>query len=167
LATISAAFVMHELDVIEAEAYTRTGDSGKAEALDIFRVRPAIEPLTEEELRRVNVTLTEVLEAKRAIESLGLGAKASEVSDTTVRFLEDASGRVSTLEVETSNRSGLLLALARALFNQRVQIVGSSVRTTGARVFDRFFIQELDGSPISSERRLEVQVAVLGAIEAG
>jgi hypothetical protein len=32
-------------------------------------------------------------------------------------------------------------------------------------VFDRFSIVELDGSPISAGRRLEIQVAVLTAVD--
>jgi [protein-PII] uridylyltransferase len=82
-----------------------------------------------------------------------------------VRFIENADGNFSTLEVETGDRSGLLLALSQALYNQRVQIVGSQVKTTGQRVFDRFHIVELDNSPISAARRLEIQVAVLSAVD--
>ena len=82
-----------------------------------------------------------------------------------MRFLEASDGSFSTLEVETGDRSGLLLALAQALFNQRVQIVSSQVKTTGTRVYDRFSIVELDGSPISPSRRLEIQVAVLTAVD--
>jgi [protein-PII] uridylyltransferase len=82
-----------------------------------------------------------------------------------VRFIEGVDGSFATLEVETGDRSGLLLALAQALFQQRVQIVSSKVKTTGTRVFDRFSIVELDGSPISPHRRLEIQVAVLTAVD--
>jgi UTP:GlnB (protein PII) uridylyltransferase len=85
--------------------------------------------------------------------------------DATVRFLADPTGGLATLEVETTDRSGLLFSLASALFSQHVQIVESEVRTVDARVFDRFRIVELDGTPISSGRRLEIQVAVLNAIE--
>ncbi|HEX6765621.1 MAG TPA: hypothetical protein VF103_09095, partial [Polyangiaceae bacterium] len=53
----------------------------------------------------------------------------------------------------------------QALFQQRVQIVASQVKTNGTRVFDRFSIVELDGKPIGSARRLEIQVAVLSAVD--
>jgi [protein-PII] uridylyltransferase len=82
-----------------------------------------------------------------------------------VRFIENADGNFSTLEVETGDRSGLLLALSQALYNQRVQIVGSQVKTVNNRVFDRFHIVELDGTAIGASRRLEIQVAVLSAID--
>jgi [protein-PII] uridylyltransferase len=82
-----------------------------------------------------------------------------------VRFIEDANGALCTLEVETEDRSGLLLSLSRALHAQKAQIVRSEVRTKGGRVFDRFVITEVDGSPVSPGRRLEIQVAVLSAAE--
>jgi UTP:GlnB (protein PII) uridylyltransferase len=84
-----------------------------------------------------------------------------------VRFIESDAGQFSTLEVETDDHSGLLQTLASALFQARVQINSSQIRTDGTRVFDRFNILELEGSPISPERRLKIQVAVLGAIEPG
>ena len=83
---------------------------------------------------------------------------------TTVRFIEGENG-CSMLEVETGDRSGLLLSLSQALFKQRVQIVASQVKTVNSRVFDRFTIVELDGTPITPARRLEIQVAVLTAID--
>jgi hypothetical protein len=43
--------------------------------------------------------------------------------------------------------------------------VESEVKTTGSRVFDRFHIVELDGRPIGPTRRLEIQVAVLSAVQ--
>ena len=82
-----------------------------------------------------------------------------------VRFIEGEDGTFATLEVETFDRSGLLLSLSQALFSQRVQIVGSQVKTRGGRVFDRFHIVEFDNKPISPARRLEIQVAILSAID--
>ena len=82
-----------------------------------------------------------------------------------VRFLEDADGQLSTLEVETSDRSGLLLSLSQALYEQNVTIDESEVKTLEGKVRDRFHIVELSGAPISPARRLEIQVAVIGALE--
>jgi hypothetical protein len=39
------------------------------------------------------------------------------------------------------------------------------VRTLASRVSDRFTLAEHDGSPISEARRLNIQVAVISAIE--
>ena len=86
-------------------------------------------------------------------------------AEANVRFVEDKDGQLSWLEVETDDRAGLLLTLSRVLFEQRVQIVSSHVRTEAGRVKDKFAITELNDDPISNERRMQVQVAVLSAIQ--
>lgn len=174
LATISAALVLCRLDVIEAEAYTRRQPGSADEALDVFWVRhdpPELRnsPVTDEHVQALKTTIIGLLEGKvdrgRIVEPSGRPSATPSAAETVVRFLEASDGSFSTLEVETGDRSGLLLALAQALFNQRVQIVSSQVKTTGTRVYDRFSIVELDGSPISPSRRLEIQVAVLTAVD--
>lgn len=173
LATISSALVMCGLDVIEAEAYTRKPEGRPQEAVDIFWVRHegaerrALR-VSREEIAQLRQTLIGLLEGKLERRRFGEDGKVGPTpasSETVVRFIENADGNFSTLEVETGDRSGLLLALSRALYNQRVQIVGSQVKTRGERVFDRFHIVELDGTPVTATRRLEIQVAVLSAID--
>jgi len=175
LATISAALYMCGLDVIEAEAYTRRSRSPHQhdEAVDVFWVRhdslqKRKQRVGKEDIEQLRQTLIGLLEGKLERRRLGDSqrpAPTPSASETVVRFIENADGNFSTLEVETGDRSGLLLALSQALYNQRVQIVGSQVKTTGQRVFDRFHIVELDNSPISAARRLEIQVAVLSAVD--
>jgi [protein-PII] uridylyltransferase len=173
LATISAALVICGLDVIEAEAYTRRVPGQHNEAVDVFWVRheaasKRAQQVTRAELDQLRQTLIGLLEGKVEPRPLAgdqrLPATPSS-SETVVRFIENADGNFSTLEVETGDRSGLLLALSQALYKQRVQIVGSQVKTMADRVFDRFHIVELDGSPINTARRLEIQVAVLSAVD--
>jgi [protein-PII] uridylyltransferase len=173
LATISAALVMCGLDVIEAEAYTRRLDGVPHEAVDVFWVRHESlakrgERVGREQVAQLRQTLVGLLEGKLERRRLGDSQRPFVTPasvETVVRFIENADGNFSTLEVETGDRSGLLLALSQALFNQRVQIIGSQVKTVGARVYDRFHIVELDGSAIGAPRRLEIQVAVLSAVD--
>lgn len=173
LATISAALVLCHLDVIEAEAYTRRRPGYPDEAVDVFWVRHDPperrgEPVSPEDVLTLERTLVGLLEGKldrNRISDPGRRPSTPGSVETVVRFIEDREGAFATLEVETGDRSGLLLSLAQALFQQRVQIIGSQVKTNGSRVFDRFSIVELDGSPISAGRRLEIQVAVLTAVD--
>lgn len=172
LATISAALVLCGLDVIEAEAYTRRMPGKHDEAVDIFWVRhedPADHRLrlAHEETVQLCQTLIGLIEGKLDRRRPDPSARATTPSakETVVRFIEGEDGTFATLEVETFDRSGLLLSLSQALFSQRVQIVGSQVKTRGNRVFDRFHIVEYDSKPISSSRRLEIQVAILSAID--
>jgi [protein-PII] uridylyltransferase len=173
LATISAALVLCGLDVIEAEAYTRRVKDHVDEAVDIFWVRHEasdrrMQRVNRDEIALLQKTLIGLLDGKLERRRLGDSQRPSKTpaaSETVVRFIENADGNFSTLEVETGDRSGLLLALSQALYNQRVQIVGSQVKTVGERVFDRFHIVELDGLAIGAARRLEIQVAVLSAVD--
>jgi [protein-PII] uridylyltransferase len=174
LATISASLVLCGLDVIEAEAYTRRVVHRADEAVDVFWVRHedlakrGLE-VSKEEIDFLRHTLIGLLEGKvdrrRVTDPSSRPSPTPSASETVVRFIEGKDGVFSTLEVETGDRSGLLLALSQALFNQRVQIVGSQVKTMASRVYDRFHIVEFDGSPISPARRLEIQVAVLSAVD--
>jgi [protein-PII] uridylyltransferase len=175
LALISASLVVCRLDVNHAEVYTRKTEEGKKEAVDLFWVRKVDEKpgaaLVQTDSDRVREVLTELLgssgSARSAVDKEIARAEKAEpkTADATVRFVADPSGGLATLEVETTDRSGLLFSLASALFEQNVQIVESEVRTVDGRVFDRFRLVELDGSPISAAHRLEIQVAVLNAIE--
>lgn len=174
LALISASLVESGLDVTEAEAYTRQLSSSMMEAVDLFWVRhlhPAHEnEVTEADAERVHSALLELLAghrrptpSQRHPDSLTPGA-----SETSVRFIEgESGGSIVTLEVETRDRSGLLLAVTEALFKERVQIVGSRISTRGGRVYDRFELLELDGSTITSLRRHALQLAILAAIDRG
>lgn len=172
LAAISAAIVMCGLDVICGEAYTRRPPGGRAEAVDVFWLRHA-DPkerrprLQKHEIAALNETLAGLLQGSIEPRTAGATSSAERGAGigTVVRFLDASDGTLATLEVETGDRSGLLYALSRALFEQGVQIVESEVKTLDDRVFDRFTLVELDGSPISPTRRLEIQVAVLSAIE--
>lgn len=171
LSLVSEAFVLCGIDVVDAEAFTRVIEDGK-EAVDMFWLRRLEggeeHALNELDVERLRTALVALLDG-----SLPSGARppntslpaASGRTNTRVRFLEDDSGALATLEIETENRAGLLLAVSRALYAQQVQVLRSEVHTIGDRVVDRFRVAELDGSPVAAERRLEIQVAVLSAAE--
>jgi len=176
LAMMAAGLAACRLDVSHAEAYTREVPGRAREAVDLFWVRnldaqPGAK-ITQADADRLAEALSKYLTGERnprgEVEKV-LAASAAEGPpksvDATVRFVADESGGLATLEVETLDRSGLLFSLASALFAQNVQIVESEVRTVDGRVFDRFRLAELDGSPITSAHRLEIQVSVLNAIE--
>jgi len=173
LATISAALVLCGLDVIEAEAYTRRVEGEHDEAIDVFWVRHEdaarrslrVSPEEIDQLRQNLIGLLDGKLDRRKLESSSRPPATPSSRETVVRFIEGEDGMFATLEVETGDRSGLLLALSQALFQQRVQIISSQVKTNGGRVFDRFNIVEFDGSSIGPARRLEIQVAVLSAID--
>ena len=172
LSFVSEAFVLCGVDVVDAEAFTRDTPEGK-EAVDLFWLRRldggverALDDLDVERIRTALCALLDgSLPSGAAPPQASLTTPARARTNTRVRFLEDSSGALATLEIETENRAGLLLAVSRALFAQQVQVLRSEVHTLGNRVVDRFRVAELDGSPVGPERRLEIQVAVLSAAE--
>jgi len=170
LATICACLVGEGLSVVAAEAYTRGLGQRRREAVDVFWVENAergrARPCTGTELcGKLEARLEERLrlDPSAAVPSV-FPPGVAENAEATVRFLEDRRGRLSTLEVEATDRVGLLLCLAKALFGVRVQIVSSRIRTEEGRVRDSFELAELDDTPISLERRFVIQAAVLAAL---
>lgn len=163
LALISRALAECGFDVESAEAYCRPGDPRVA--IDFFWLRDPGERVGVADIDAFVELLVEVLSGRRPDVPATIGALPPGQRDTTVRFIEQSDGALSVLEVETADRSGLLWAIARALHTADVQIIGSKIRTVGTRVQDHFSIAELDGSPISPERRFKIQVAILSALE--
>jgi [protein-PII] uridylyltransferase len=169
LAGICEALLLTGLEVTMARAFTRKLATPPNEAIDLFWVRPRVgRTLPDGDwVDRARALLLQVLQDAdfNWPAALAMPRKPSSYVGTTVRFI-DEDGSFSTLEVETGDRTGLLLAITLALTRNRVQIIGSLVNTRGALIFDRFQVRELDDSPIGAERRLEIQMAVLHAIDA-
>lgn len=174
LAAISAAFIQEQLDVMSAEAYTHHSPSGEREAVDIFWVQrfgvaePML-PLSAQELKHLEDTLDSLVLEQYRTNAVHIPTQRPPApygaTETVVRFIEDRSGTLTTLEVETNDRTGMLLVLARALYEQRVQIVSSQLRTEAGRVRDRFEVTELDNTAVTPDRRLLLQVAILRAVQ--
>ena len=161
LSLISRTMSEIGMQVKAAEAFCR--DTKPREALDFFWVWDKQGVLTDGEIERFAQLLTDGILGKRPDVAPHIAPAPS--AGTTVRFLENKHGTLSVLEVETEDRSGLLWAISQALHQSGVQIVGSQIRTEASRVLDRFMIEELEGGPIRDERRWQIQVAILTALE--
>ena len=83
---------------------------------------------------------------------------------TWVRF-EETTDDDQPLVVQTLDRPGLLLAIARSLFCLDIQIVRSDVDTSNGTAFDRFYLRGFDGRPIAKERRPRIEAEVMAAVE--
>jgi [protein-PII] uridylyltransferase len=176
LSFISAALVIHGMDVISAQAYTRRvpGSEATSEAVDFLWVRREAGadhamPIVEVDIERIGALLKQLISGELSIESAVERARSSRTvppgASTRVTFDEDDDEGLAVLTVETFDRPGLLLAITTALFRAHVMIIASDAVTRGNAVVDRFTIVELDGSPIRRNRRGIVQIEVLGAID--
>jgi [protein-PII] uridylyltransferase len=174
LSFVSASLATQRLDVISAQAYTRTpADGADAEAVDFLWVRRGDdppEPIRSADAVRVAEVLRGLIAGKLTMESVRRQGRqavsAPPGAVTKVSFDEARNANLSVLTVTTFDRPGLLLAITLALFRAQVQIVASDVTTENGQVIDRFTIAELDGSPVVRHRRGAVQTAVLSAIDA-
>lgn len=179
LSFISAALVIHRMDVLSAQAYTRRVSkkpgSGGTEAVDFLWLRresgaDSIGPIREVDIEQIGSVLDQLIRGDLSIESAVERASSSRTvprgASTRVTFGENEEEGLAVLTVETFDRPGLLLVITLALFRAGVQIIASDAVTRAGAVVDRFSIVERDGTPIRQNRRGLVQIEVLGAIEA-
>lgn len=173
LSFISASLFVHQLNVVAAQVYTRTDPAtGRPEAVDFLwleRDAALALPILQGDVTRIGVVLASLVTGETTLEQLirkaGPAKPARRGAVTRVTFEPSLDDGLAVLMVETFDRPGLLLAIARALFRAGVQIVASDASTRDGRVVDRFTVAELDGGPIRTGRRGVVQMEVLAAIE--
>jgi [protein-PII] uridylyltransferase len=159
--------------VLGAHAYCRRREDGQDEAVDLLLIRRlpnargAVLPIRDRDVALMGETLDALVRGRATFDGAVRFARAIRASaaSTRVRFEDDEREGITVLLVETTDRPGLLLAVTRALFAQRVQIVGSHVTTDRGQARDRFLVTELEGAPLKSARRLAIHAAVLAALE--
>ena len=173
LSFISASLVLHQMDVIAAQAYTRVvPGTSRSEAIDflwIQRDAPHPLPVLRADIARIADVLRALISGELTIESALRCVRplrpAPPGARTRVTFDDASDERTVVLVVETFDRPGLLLAITQALFQAEVQIIETHATTRNGRVADSFTITELDGAPIGRQRRGTVQMEVLAAID--
>jgi [protein-PII] uridylyltransferase len=170
LSRISAALVATQIDVVSAHAYVRPREDGKAEAVDLLWIRRlpkngAVLPIRSRDV----VAVAEAIDA-----AIGAGSIDAEplpsvpgAGSARIRFENDDKKGVTVLTVEAFDRPGLLLAVTQALFRAGIQIVGLRATTERGSAVDRFQLAEADGKPLRRERLLELQSAILAALDDG
>src|SRR5580692_5336592 len=171
LSRITASLVIHSMDIVAAQAYTRVLAGGAGEAVDLLwlrRMKGGGPPLSDLECNRIADVLRALVTGEISIDATVVGIPAAEVRvafATRVAFTETHDGPI-VMTIETSDRPGLLLAITRTLFRSNVQIVASDASTEEGRVVDRFTLLELDGTAIGEKRRRALQTDVLAAVDA-
>lgn len=171
LSAISASLMLEGFDIEQADAFTRPSSRGEVESLALFRVRRRRReewaPLEMADVTAVRGTLLEVLGGREALrlQAEAFAGSSPGTAQTHLRFIEHATELRLTLELETNDRTGLLLAVSTSLFREGVQIIGSRIRTRGLRAVGRFDLVEADGSRIVGTRLQRIQLAILAAVD--
>jgi UTP:GlnB (protein PII) uridylyltransferase len=175
LCFISAALLAHQMDVVAAKVFTRSARTpgGGAEAVDFFWVRrdaALAMPVLRADILRIGDVLGALVRGELTVESVAHQSWASRPAPrgayTRATFDDGAGEGLAELTVQTFDRPGLLLSITQALFRAQVQIIASEATTRDGCVVDRFTIAELDGSPVTRQKRGVVQMEVLSAIDA-
>jgi [protein-PII] uridylyltransferase len=172
LSRICAAMFAHGADVVAAQVYGRVRHDFVMEAVDLLWIRRApgpngsSGPLRSQDIERIGDTLDALVRGNPSLQRTVRLVRAVRAAgrSTTVDFERDERGG-TLLTVQADDRPGLLLAVTRALFAERVQILSSHVETEGKRAIDRFWVAELDGSPLDGARQVSLQAVVLEAID--
>jgi UTP:GlnB (protein PII) uridylyltransferase len=174
LSLISDALSSQELDARTAQLYSRQTPRGAHETVAFLWVerepRSTLPPAIDaEDVRNVSYALGQLIEEQqRADESLRESARPPEeapLSPPRVYYDTRALrlGEV-VLTVEAPDCPGLLLAVTRALFRHRAEIITSEVRTEAGAARDRFTISGAAGSALTPDRLADVQQGVLSAV---
>ena len=170
LSRIAASLVIHSMDILSAQAYTRVSEAGTGEAVDFLWLRrngSGGPPLSDLECGGIADVLRALVTGERSIDAEVSGARPVPRHAFATRIaMSDTDNGELLMTIEASDRPGLLLAITRSLFRAGVQIVASDAATENGRVVDRFTIVELDGSPVGEKRRRALQTDVLAAIDA-
>ncbi|MBA3289091.1 MAG: [protein-PII] uridylyltransferase, partial [Acidimicrobiia bacterium] len=91
--------------------------------------------------------------------------QAAPASPPDVTFHDDDSSESTVLEVRAPNRIGVLHRIAAALAELSLDIRHATVQTLGEDVVDTFYVQGVDGRPVTDEfHRGEIRRAVLHAV---
>jgi len=173
LSFLCASLVIHQMDIVTAQAYTRVAPgTARSEAIDFLWIqRDAAHPLPvlRADIGRIADVLRALITGELTIESALRRVRplrrAPPGARTRVTFDDGSNEGMVALLVETYDRPGLLLAITQALFQAEVQIIEMHATTRNGRVVDSFAIAELDGAPIGRQRRGSVQMEVLAAID--
>jgi UTP:GlnB (protein PII) uridylyltransferase len=173
LSVVTTVFVLHRLDVVTAQVFCRSRPDGSAEAVDFFWVRHPDRSLTappsEDHLERCVRTIVGFLRAGVEPNSVVTGPLSSPSSATPPRVEFDAAAAAqgeSALIIEASDGSGLLMAIARSLYQSDVTIIASEIATRDKRVYDRFTLLARDGTKLSRAQQETVRTNVTAALEA-
>jgi [protein-PII] uridylyltransferase len=166
LSLASAALSMLEFEVQEAFAYCRRmPEPAVDEVLDIFWLRDPSHVIGAEEIAAFGNLFAEYMAGRPPEMVQGSYGDFSSPSGSSVRFVSNDEGTLTILEVETSDRFGLLWDISRALSSCELLILSSEIQTVGGRVKDTFTVVEKSGERISAERRLHIQATVLSTLE--
>ncbi len=157
LASLAGAFAVEKVNILGAYIHTLRGGT----VLDVFRVAAIAgrTPIDRLFIDGVNQVFDKVLRQGTGVETLlsrashSTRTKPAPPSPPKVHFNNTASDHSTLLEVQTSDRVGLLYDMLRVLSDSGLDINSAVVSTEGRRVLDVFYFTDADGGKLTDKRR--------------
>ncbi len=168
---IAGALAVAGASIVDARIHTMTDGM----ALDTFWVQDAAEDTFDapHRIARLSVLVEQALSGRLdlsgeiARSSVGLMGRRMRAIHVPPRVVIDnrASNAHTVIEVNGRDRPGLLHDVTAAISQQGLQIASAHVTTYGVRAVDVFYVKDVFGLKVSSERKLdELRDALLGVL---
>ncbi|NIM70419.1 MAG: [protein-PII] uridylyltransferase [Xanthomonadales bacterium] len=165
-ATTTAVFDEMGLNVLEARVVT-TRDS---RSFDLFQVMDArSRPLSPEDAADLQQRLVGKLGRQtvpRPVRRKLPRRLRPFVSAPEIRFTTARRGTVTSMEIECTDRPGLLSQLAAAMLSCEIRIHDAMIATFGDRAEDTFLLTGRDGSLLDAEQQARLEQAIIEHLRA-
>ncbi len=171
ISLISGVFALHNVSVLDGRFFTRADGT----VLDAFHVEDALGgDIDAQRWEKVRAGLARALAGDLPLEDL-LQEKARAYHrdrppppPARVEVDTGASDSFTVVEVHCADRVGVLHDIARALFEQGLDIRLAKIDTQGHEVVDTFYVRDLDGEPVRDpDRHDAIRAAVTERLAAG
>ncbi len=171
-ANIAGCFASQLIDIYNASLFTR--EDGWV--VDCFLVRDAVQhrPLTETQIMSLEKVLGSVLLEGKDVQTLVdkarsklFAIKKSAITETSIKFDNESSVYHTVIDIETSDRTGLLYDIAYAFSVMGINIYKAKVNTGTLKVRDSFYVDFM-GSKIDNRiLQSAVRAGLLESIHGG
>jgi [protein-PII] uridylyltransferase len=159
---LSGVLSAKRLTILSAAIFTTTDGV----IIDVYRVRDADHAgeVPQWRVDEVAVAIRRVLRGEVDVETLlksrgrfAIQATSGPVSDLPMRVVVDneSSDRFTVIDVFAHDRPGLLYAITRALYEQKLSVVLAKIATHFDQVLDVFFVTETNGLKVHDGERLK------------
>lgn len=158
---IAGTYTLNNYDILDAQIFSW----GKKTALDIFTIKPFYEdPHEETKWKKISTDLTKVLnneiDLNEALKNKNPNPDFKKQGNIAkkadrVEIDNDSSSFFTIIEIYTYDYPGLLFAVTNALYNKGIDIVYAKITTHVDQVVDIFYVRELYGGKIDSQKELQ------------
>lgn len=169
---VCGVMVYHNMNILDAQIDTRS-DGIAIQVLGVNYLY-SDETVDREEWSTIRENLEKVIDGRIKVEDMvrkresylhskGLGLKDAE---TTIRIDNNTSDFYTVIDIETSDRFGLLYSITKAMSDMGVSIYIAKISTSLTRVTDSFYVRDIFGQKIYDEKLLKrIKGNLLRALE--